>query len=259
MSGSRAGVFLTADSGQEPHASSERYISFFSELPARITATIDLVRSLDGNVSRVRLSGAVILDPLEATITYRPGPVPPWNRAQVARAKVVLLPAGTNLEIPARISSIPLSPDAPLRVSFLDSRGKSYAGEPVPGSARGLRIDQRVLVPVRIAVWFVIDDATDAMGPRLRVMGDIRIQNGIKARLDLEGEEAKHHLRDLEIIAPERGLPFTEHSLAAIGGRQPWVWFSISDGRGIPVSSEISLGRCVDLGTAERFHASTLR
>src|SRR5262249_23138249 len=158
-----------------------------------------LAQSLDGQVDRARLSGVVVLDRLDATIIFRPGPVPPWNRAQVARSKAVLIPAETTLDIPERTSSIPLAPEVPLRISLIDSRGQSYACEPIVGAPRGLRIDRRVIVPVRIVVWFVVDDASDAKGPRLRVMGDLRIQHGIKARLDLEGQETIRLPRDLEI------------------------------------------------------------
>src|SRR5688572_2391016 len=241
------GVFIGACSELDRGAHTERFVSFRAEARAVVLAQLRLTSATEGGLVHPWLDGALMLEGFSAALTFRDRSAPPWSRTRTSCARAQVVPAGTRIELPREPASFGLPPDADLTFRLVDARGDEL-GEPTRGTVQeGFRVEVPVRVPIRVVAWFAAEDAKRRQGPSIRITGDLRLEYGIRARFEVLGlSNGSHSLFDLELVPSDQGVPFTQHRVEGESGPQPWVWTTISDSRGDPISGELSLGRCVE-------------
>lgn len=107
---------------------------------------------------------------------------------------------------------------------------------------------------VSASALVTVDNCENSPGPFIRMDGSLSFDRGVKARFifrnndnPVGGPHEADAVRDVSLIGTGHMIEFPKQPVQGGVGGNPWISFQFLNGDGAPLSSEVLLGRCVQL------------
>ena len=235
----------------EPTGSSAQTITVATEVNATFTSPSCVI----GSGPSVALTGELELGGLGARLIFRNNQKGTHELSDDLTATTVLIPSGETLEIPTTAIQDPSNGAPVIYVQFLDAAGNAVSGEILLGACEAAGFPASATVALATTVTLSVSAAgcSNNPGPTITVEGAVEFA-GLGARLivrSADGSTVGEIVASADVVALQPGETHTipkQPSSGGVGGN-PWIWAELLDAAGAPLSDEIFIGRCVDIGS----------
>ena len=249
----------------EPTGSSAQTITVATEVNATFTSPSCVI----GSGPSVALTGELELGGLGARLIFRNNQKGTHELSDDLTATTVLIPSGETLEIPTTAIQDPSNGAPVIYVQFLDGAGNAVSGEILLGACEAAGFPASATVALATTVTLSVSAAgcSNNPGPTITVEGAVEFagvadhqggqhqaQGGQMIDLivrSADGSTVGEIVASADVVALQPGETHTipkQPSSGGVGGN-PWIWAELLDAAGAPLSDEIFIGRCVDIGS----------
>jgi hypothetical protein len=222
-------------------------------MPASFVATAKAEGCENNPGPFITLSGDLTLGGINAQLIFRNNVKGTHENTEEVVVSVVLIPAGDKIQFAKQPPQGGVGGNPWIYLQLLDSSGTPISDEVLLGRC------VQGLSPANIGFTLLTDadvtfaaDCSNNPGPFITLSGKL-IFEGVNAVLIFRNNQKGTHEHEEKILITVEVLPdgqfisfAKQPPLGGVGGN-PWIYLQFTDGNGKALSSEILLGRCVQM------------